>query len=590
MVENKIVSTRLDVKEFTRAFPRYHGNKVTPLLDDMICISSGYREFLVNLWNSELFKIFVQSSLKNNTFEKIKTLIKRDSLEFFKTTGKEIQPEEIIYFDKKILNKILGGLSQKINTCVILLGKPGVGKTTIVRALQLSLQRGKVPKQLSNHFTLELSAYDDGLVEKLYALSGENIVAFIDEAHGLKRDGLTLNERLRLIHPLKPLISDGKLKLILASTYNEAADFLQDGAFRRRVKIVRVNEPASKEVIKIARQKYPKKSHKLLDRVYWLCDRWIKDEAFPSKMIMLLEMMPDIRNLSKEHEIKSVYNAVSERSGKPFDIISGEIVTYLKKLETFLKRKIIGQDQAIEKVVRLLLKHYLGIKAYPERPLSLLFFGPTGVGKTALSKAITEFLKGDSGNLFRLDMNEYSQQGDTWKLFGSSPGFVGSWEEPKISTIAREDPSPIILFDEIEKAHESMLSSILRLLDEGVISDNRGRELHFEDAIIVLTTNAGLSNEKKKIGFVADSEKNMGEMLMSFKPEFIGRVNLVLFKSLEFEDILKIVREKSSVIFEQLGWSMKVDEDFYSRVAARVVRMGMGARGVERILEDEVLR
>ncbi|MCH8070091.1 MAG: ATP-dependent Clp protease ATP-binding subunit, partial [Candidatus Marinimicrobia bacterium] len=213
-----------------------------------------------------------------------------------------------------------------------------------------------------------------------------------------------------------------------------------------------------------------------------------------------------------------------------------------------------------------------------------------GVGKTELTKSLTKFLFDDEKALIRVDMSEYMERHSISKMIGSPPGYVGHEEGGSLTEKIRHRPYSVVLFDEIEKADDKVLTSMLRLLDEGIISDNQGRELHFEDAVLILTTNAGsVDLAKEKIGFGCSTEDGTKILTQYFRPEFINRVNIVFFKSLIREDIYEIIRLKTGDILNRLDFSISINEDFYANVAENIVSTRMGAREVERAVEDELL-
>ena len=310
----------------------------------------------------------------------------------------------------------------------------------------------------------------------------------------------------------------------------------------------------------------------------------------------------------KEEDICEV---VSAWTGIPVSKVSETESEKLKNLEQNLHKRVIGQDEAVKAVAAAIKRSRLGLKD-PNKPIgSFLFLGPTGVGKTELSKALAETLFGTEDSLIRIDMSEYMESQSTAKLIGAPPGYVGYDEAGQLTEKVRRKPYSVILFDEIEKAHPDVMNILLQVLDDGRLTDSQGRTVNFKNTIIIMTSNVGarLITEKKQLGFIPSSEESdpsveynktkeevMGELKKEFKPEFLNRIDdIIVFHKLQKEDIRKIVDlmiNKVEKLMSEREITLKVDDKAKDLVAKKGVDDAYGARPLNRaiqtMIEDKV--
>lgn len=277
----------------------------------------------------------------------------------------------------------------------------------------------------------------------------------------------------------------------------------------------------------------------------------------------------------------------------------------LLKLEKVLHQRVIGQDEAVTALAKAVRRSRVGLKS-PNRPIgSFLFLGPTGVGKTELSKALAEALFGNENALIRVDMSEYMEKHSVSKMIGSPPGYVGFDDGGQLSDKVRRNPYSVILFDEIEKAHPDVFNILLQVLDDGHITDSKGRKVDFKNTVIIMTSNAGAMSivEPKKLGFITDeSEENdyqkmksdvMEEVRRIFKPEFLNRIDdTIVFKMLVKDDLKKIVtlllKELTTRCKEQLNITLKVRESAKQLIVESGTDKKYGARPLRRTIQNKV--
>jgi len=324
----------------------------------------------------------------------------------------------------------------------------------------------------------------------------------------------------------------------------------------------------------------------------------------------------ELENAKKDWETKSsknvstlkeedISNVISSWTGIPVTKVSQSENDKLKNLEANLHKRVIGQDEAVSAVAKAIKRSRMGLKD-PNKPIgSFLFLGPTGVGKTELSKALAENLFGSEDSLIRIDMSEYMEQHSVAKLIGSPPGYVGYDEAGQLTEKVRRKPYSVILFDEIEKAHPDVMNMLLQVLDDGRLTDSQGRTVNFKNTVIIMTSNVGakLITDKKTLGFIeekASDEKEyqdikkdvMGELKKEFKPEFLNRIDeIIVFHKLEDEQVRKIVDimlNNVAKLLKEQGIKLTVDEKAKDLVAKKGTDKSFGARPLKRAIQTMV--
>ena len=435
-----------------------------------------------------------------------------------------------------------------------------------------------------------------------------NIILFIDELHTIIGAGSTGESTIDASNILKPVLSRGDIQIIGATTIDEYRKHIEkDSALERRFQPVLITEPTKEETIKILeglREKY--ESHhnvKITDEAIVaavdLSIRYITDRFLPDKAIDLIdesasrvrlreinsqknilnsekyilskeindELNRDIgKNLDLDISTKSsqgivnieipkksyigivdkeiIAEVVELWTGVPVNKIVEEEAERLLNLEEILHGRVVGQDQAVKSISRAIRRSRAGLKD-PKRPIgSFLFLGPTGVGKTELCKALAEVQFGDENQIIRIDMSEYMEKHSVSRLVGPPPGYVGYEEGGQLTEAVRRAPYSVVLFDEIEKAHEDVFNMFLQILDDGRLTDNKGKTVDFKNTIIIMTSNIGSNYLLEAAGHITETTKDlvMGEMKRRFKPEFLNRVDdIIMFKALDKEEIKKII-------------------------------------------------
>lgn len=576
LIQKGLLKDIWNIAPLLEPFSEPFSKGLTEPLKHLLSRVTTLEQFLELLTEKDLFRWATWVEAPKKIAQELKEGVKTDAISFLKTLGTTVPTPEDIWLPQDLIQKMLRVLLGEQNTGVVLVGPPGVGKTSLVQGLQSFLKMA-----LPSFLVIELSGDARTILDRITAFLDENVIVFIDEAQKLLRDSGSPRERVRNFDLLKPLISSGALKLILAGTERDLAPIFEDQALIRRFTCLRMSAPLREKVLEMASRRFPHYSPEFVAQAYDLAERWIRDQAFPGKLIKILAYC-------QGESPHLLYEAVAFCSGKPEELVSGRIIGRLPGLLEFLKARILGQNNALEEIVQALGAHYATSGLRQPKPLAFLFCGPTGVGKTETAKALASFLKGDASCLFRLDMNEYAQQGDVWKLLGSSPGFVGSSEEPLLSRILIADPAPILLFDEIEKADPSVQNALLRLLDEGVIRDNHGRELHFEDAMIILTTNAGAREfQAMPVGFKGTAPEPVSALLKYFSPEFLSRLKIIFFKPLDLRVLKEIVQQKIARL-SQTAPNIFDQKELVQRVLKRLQAQSLNVRAVEQLVTEEI--
>ncbi|EFQ83321.1 ATPase family associated with various cellular activities (AAA) [Aeromicrobium marinum DSM 15272] len=536
------------------------------------------------------------------------------------------------------IERVMQVLSRRTKNNPVLIGEPGVGKTTVVEGLAQDIVRGDVPETLKDKqiYTLDLGAlvagsrYRGDFEERLKKVLKEirtrgDIILFIDEIHTLVGAGAA-EGAIDAASILKPMLARGELQTIGATTLDEfRKHFEKDAALERRFQPIQVPEPSvahTIEMLKGLRDRY-EAHHRVtitdeaLVAAATLADRYVSDRFLPDKAIDLVdeagsrlrirrmtappdlkefdEKISDVRRrkegaidaqdfeaaASMRDEEKKLIAAKNERerqwkagdmdvvavvdeeliaevlalaTGIPIVKLSEEESSRLLNMEAELGKRVIGQHEAIKALSRAIRRTRAGLKD-PKRPGgSFIFAGPSGVGKTWLSKTLANFLFGDDDALIQLDMSEYSEKHTVSRLFGSPPGYVGYEEGGQLTEKVRRKPFSVVLFDEVEKAHPDIFNSLLQILEEGRLTDSQGRVIDFKNTVIIMTTNLGTRDIAKgvnlgfsQVGDVQGSYDKMKakvseELKQHFRPEFLNRVDeIVVFPPLTQDEIMAMV-------------------------------------------------
>ena len=464
----------------------------------------------------------------------------------------------------------------------MLIGEPGVGKSAIVEGIAQRIAGGDISAALAKKRILSLdiasvvagTKYRGDFEKRLKAIIKEasenpDLILFIDEFHTIVGAG-GASGSLDAANMLKPALARGEFQCIGATTLDEFTKIVEkDGALDRRFQKIVVEPTSVAQSIDILRQLQPKYEEfhgigytpEAVEAAVRLTDRYITDKSLPDKAIDALDEAGSMVRLSiakkkgreKVVEAEDIASVVSKMTGIPVNKVAETEGNRLVKMRSRLQQRIIGQDEAIEKVVRAIQRNRAGLKD-PHRPIgTFLFFGPTGVGKTQLARSLAEYLFDSEENLVRLDMSEYMEKFSVSRLIGAPPGYVGYEEGGQLSERVRRKPYCVVLLDEIEKAHPDIFNLLLQVMDEGRLTDSNGRTVDFKNTIVIMTSNVG-SREMEQygsgIGFatagknVESDRRSVVEKAVrkAFPPEFINRVDdQVYFNALSRESIESII-------------------------------------------------
>lgn len=548
---------------------------------------------------------------------------KRSALELYTVNLTELARAgklDAVIGRSKELESVLRTLSRRKKNNPLLVGEPGVGKTAVVEGLAVRIARGEVPEQFANLvlYALDMGAltagtkfrgqFEERLKNVIRELSASpDHVLFIDEIHTVIGAGAVGSGSLDASNILKPSLNRGELRCIGATTNEEYRNqLLKDKAFSRRFQKIDVPEPSSEESLLIlsgiapAYEKHYDVSFEpeTLKRIVELAERHIFDRFMPDKAIDLLDEA-GAANRMAEHPLKTIPPAfvehlAAEMFGIPETQTSGGEAERLRVLDAELRKVVIGQDPAIDAVVSAIKLSRSGL-SNADRPVgAFLFAGPTGVGKTELSKRLASTL---GIGFVRFDMSEYAEEYSISKLIGSSPGYVGFEQGGLLTERILRCPHCVLLLDEMEKAHPKIYNLMLQIMDYGVMTDNSGRRVDFRNVILIMTTNVGArSLAEHAIGFQAANQTDSrveSALRKHFPPEFRNRLDgMIPFHPLSRESIRKIVRKFLSEAEDRLrkrGIALKADGKAVDWLAEHGFDEKLGARPLERLIRDEIL-
>ena len=498
-----------------------------------------------------------------------------------------------------------------------------------------------------------------------------NIILFIDELHTIIGAGSTGESTIDASNILKNRYTYRDIQIIGATTIDEYRKHIEkDSALERRFQPVLITEPTKEETIEILkglREKYEghhnvKITDEAIVAAVDLAIRYITDRFLPDKAIDLIDEsasrvrlrenslqknsistdkctldketdyklnediiedeilgigiklsdnIPNIENHKKSYvgivDKEIIAEVVELWTGVPVNQIVEEEAYKLLNLEEILHGRIVGQDQAVMSISKAIRRSRAGLKD-PKRPIgSFLFLGPTGVGKTELCKALAEIQFGDENQIIRIDMSEYMEKHAVSKLIGSPPGYVGYNEGGQLTEKVRRNPYSVVLFDEIEKAHGDVFNILLQILDDGRLTDSKGRMIDFKNTILIMTSNVGATkiNKNKVLGFETNKDKEdtrnqydkmkesiMGELKQKFKPEFLNRIDdIIVFHPLEEYHIYEIVKLMTRDVIQRLkslDIDLKISEEAVKLIAKKGLDLEYGARPLKRAIQREL--
>jgi ATP-dependent Clp protease ATP-binding subunit ClpC len=589
---------------------------------------------------------------------------------------------------EKEIKRVSQILSRRKKNNPVLIGDPGVGKTSVIEGIAKLIVDGEAPRVLSDKkiYSLNMASmvagtkYRGQFEERLKTLIDEikdnpEIILFMDELHTMVGAG-NASGSLDAANIFKPALANGDLQVIGATTLDEYREHIEkDGALTRRFQQVLINEPTVDETITILRnirEKY-ENHHKVsysdeaIDECVKLSDRYITDRAMPDKAIDILDEAGAATNVSQEKPaaikkfelekrkiseqklivvsrqkyeeaaelrdkeskitekleaeklkweqqldkkrtavgVNEICEVISTMTGIPLNKISSQENKRLSTMDAVLKKSIIGQDDAIDKITQSIKRNRLGLKDKQKPIGSFICLGPTGVGKTELAKKIAEQLFGDPDALIRLDMSEYIEKHTVSRMVGAPPGYVGYEQGGQLTEKIRRRPYSVILLDEIEKAHSDVFNLLLQLLDEGQLTDGLGRKVDFKNCLIILTSNIGvkeLSTLGSGVGFKTDAtiankeERNRNiiqkALKKKFAPEFLNRIDdTIVFNSLNVEDIKKIINieiDKLKNNLTDLGYKITLDKGAIDFLVREGYDEAYGARPLSRAIQVHI--
>ena len=527
------------------------------------------------------------------------------------------------------IQRVIQILGRRRKNNPMLVGDPGVGKSAIVEGIAIKIITGDTPPSLANKRLISLdlgsivagTKYRGDFEKRLKSIINEvaanpDVILFIDEFHTIVGAG-GASGSLDAANMLKPALARGDIQCIGATTLDEFRKIVEkDGALDRRFQKIMVEHTDIQHSISILdrlKTNY-EKHHNVIytDEAIEACvrmsDRYITDRCLPDKAIDAMDeagSMVRLKNPKKTGHVtaEDVASIISKMTGIPSGRIAEGEGNKLMKMRAKLQGRIIGQDEAIDKVVRAIQRNRAGIKD-PGKPIgTFLFFGPTGVGKTQLAKALAEYLFDSEENMVRLDMSEYMEKFNVSRLIGAPPGYVGFEEGGQLSERVRRKPYCVVLLDEIEKAHPDVFNVLLQVMDEGRLTDSNGRTVSFRNTIVIMTSNVGsreLEEYGSGVGFntagrnVQGNRKAVLEKAVrkAFPPEFINRVDeQIFFNSLTKEDIEKIIDIELKGLknrVKEAGFELNVTPAAKRFVAEAGYDPSYGARPLKRAIQKHI--
>jgi len=525
---------------------------------------------------------------------------------------------------EEILERTMQVVCRRLKNNPVHVGDPGVGKTAITEGLAQLVAKGEVPKPIrdSKIYALDMGAllagtkYRGDFEERLKRVIKElkkidNAILFIDEIHTVVGAGAVSGGSMDASNILKPALASGKMRCIGSTTYDEYRKYFErDNALSRRFQKVEVLEPSVEDTHKILlglKDRYEgyhevTYTDEAVRAAAELSEKYINDRHLPDKAIDVLDeagayarmYRPEGEKNGITITVHDIERVVSKISRVPEKSVTGTEVDRLRDLDAELKRQIFGQDEAIGMVASAIRRSRAGFNE-PSKPVaSFLFVGPTGVGKTELSRQLALIM---GVPLIRFDMGEYQEKHTVARLIGAPPGYVGYEEGGLMTEAIRKNPHCVLLLDEIEKAHQDIFNTLLQVMDYATLTDNAGKKADFRNAIIIMTSNAGAREiGKQRVGFGGERVLNdaaLNEAVTRiFSPEFRNRLDsIVRFNGLSRENVLSIVKKNLAEFAAQLREKkveLNVTDEASHWLAERGYSPEFGAREIARLIQEKI--
>ena len=555
------------------------------------------------------------------------------------------------------IDRLIHILSRRTKNNPVLVGEPGVGKSAIIEGLAQRIVNGQVPIGLMNSRIMALNMatvvagtkfrgeFEDRLTAIVEEVSSDpDVIIFIDELHTIIGAGGGMDSVNDAANILKPALARGDFQMVGATTYHEYQKYIEkDEALERRLARINVDEPSPDEAIAILqglREKFEdyhqvKFTDQAIKSAVMLSVRYMTSRKLPDKAIDLLDeaaaaVKISVKNqqtkrLDLEKAVEKIADKIYKFSVKEdkrqevtdqavvavASTLTGVPITQMTKsesdrlinLEKELHKRVVGQEEAISAVSRAIRRARSGV-ADSRRPMgSFMFLGPTGVGKTELAKALADSVFGSEDNMIRVDMSEFMEKHSTSRLIGAPPGYVGYDEGGQLTERVRNKPYSVVLLDEVEKAHPDVFNIMLQILDDGFVTDTKGRKVDFRNTIIIMTSNLGATalRDDKTVGFGAKNitadysamkSRILEELKRHYRPEFLNRIDEnIVFHSLESQEIEQIVKIMSKSLIKRLA-----EQDIHVKLTPSAVKLiaevgfdpKYGARPLRKALQKEV--
>ena len=546
---------------------------------------------------------------------------KNDWMQYVICMNDEVDEHTPLIGRESEIERTLQILCRKSKNNPIHIGEAGVGKTTITIGLAKLINEGKVPEKLKNSkiFSIDIATVLAGTqyrgdFEKRFkmilegVMEFENPIIYIDEIHNIVGAGATSGSSFDASNLIKPYLAGGKIRFIGATTYEEFNKyFAKSKSLLRRFQKIDVKEPSIQETIEIINgiKKYYESYHNVkynkgvIEYAVNLSDKYINDRYLPDKAIDLIDesgaqrVMHPLNKKVQTVDKKLIEEVLEKTCNIPKQTVEKDEIKELGLLEKKIESEVFGQSQAVKQVVNAIKISRAGLNDDNKPIASMLFVGPTGVGKTEIARTLSKTLNIE---FIRFDMSEYAEKHTVSKLIGSPAGYVGYEEGGLLTDAVRKNPHCVLLLDEIEKAHSDIFNILLQVMDYATLTDNKGKKADFRNVILIMTSNAGASKVGKSlIGFGDREITKEGikeEVKRIFTPEFRNRLSkTVIFNNLDKEMSLKIISKQVKLLNKKLqnkNIELNLSKACIEYIQKKGTSEEFGAREIGRIINQEI--